>query len=66
MASKQTQELKKKLEESQKKDIKIAWQHLNWEWRIILILGLITLAYLLVPASFKFGQWLADYFILAP
>lgn len=54
MTSDQTRKLKQKLVESQEKDIKIAWQHLDWFWRIILILGLIAVMNL----SFKFGQWL--------
>lgn len=54
MTSNQTKELKKKLAESQVKDIKMAWQHLNWEWRIILIVGSITI----MVIFFKFGQWL--------
>lgn len=54
MASNQTKEFKKKYIESQNKDFKIAWDHLNWEWRGILILGFIALMYL----AYKFSQWL--------
>ena len=55
--NKQT-ESEKKTEEKQAEEslanLKIAWQHLNWDWKLILILGSITFLWL----SFKFGQYL--------
>ena len=46
MASNQTKELKKKFEESQKKDFKIVWKHMNWEHNVIYIVGWIAFIYL--------------------
>ncbi len=64
MTSDQTKKLKKQLAESETKDFKIAWQHLSWEWKIFLVVGMIILALTIIKISFRFGQWLVDYFIL--
>ena len=54
MTTNQTKELKKKLGESQIRDFKIAWKHMNWQHKAIYVLGCIALSYL----SYKLGQWL--------
>ena len=54
MSDGKTKRLKLKYLGSQNKDFKIAWNYLNWKWRIIFILGCTTLLYFL----FKLGQWL--------
>ena len=54
MASKKTKKLKKQLQTSEGNDLKIAWHYLNWGWRIIFIVGIITTMWFF----YKLPQWL--------
>mgnify|MGYP001585405953 CR=1 FL=1 len=51
---KSSKELKKELKKVQFEETKLMWKHANWEWKSIIILGLITLFYL----SYKFGGYI--------
>ena len=56
MVSKKTKELKKQIKDSEWGDFKIAWEHLNLGWRIILIIGIFATFWIF----YSLGQWLFD------
>lgn len=56
MISKKTKQLKKELKDSELSDVKIAWQHLNWSWKIVFIIGIISTVWIF----YKLGVYIGN------
>ncbi|MBU0460655.1 MAG: hypothetical protein KJ771_07670 [Nanoarchaeota archaeon] len=60
MTEKNIKELKKELSEKQTQNVKLMWKYANWEWRLIMVLGCLSLFYI----CFKIGQGIVSALLL--